>query len=179
MVSDARAVAVLGDGGWGTTLAILCADLGRAVSLWGPFPDYIRQMRESRENPKFLPGVRVPPTIRLTAELAEAIADASVVLLAVPSLYLRQTVERLKPLAWGNRLLVSVAKGIERGTLLRMSEIIRQLLGPVPLAVLSGPTIAREVALHIPTACVAAAEQPAWAQQVQETLSAQSGAVPA
>ncbi len=171
-MNDAHAIAILGDGGWGTTLAVLCAEQGRRVRLWSAFPEHAQAIRTQGENKKFLPGIPVSHAIQITADLAEAIAEARIIVIAAPSQYLRQTVERLRTLPLGNRLLVSAAKGIERGTLLRMSEVVQQTLGTVHLAVLSGPTIAREVAEHLPTACVVASMEIRWAEEAQDALSA-------
>lgn len=163
---DVQRVTVLGDGGWGTCLSILLADKGCPVVLWGAFPDYVRQVAESRQNPKFLPGVPLPASIRVTADLAEAMAQAQVVVVAVPSIYLRQTLARIA--APRGAAIVSVVKGLEPETLLRMSEVIRQAWRVDELVVLSGPSIAYEVARGVPTVVVAAAERAAQAAQVQQ-----------
>ena len=122
-------VAVIGDGGWGTTLAILLNKNGAKVNLWGVFPDYIESMKAKRENVKFLPGVKIPSDISLTSDLAEAIGGAGIVILAVPSQYMRDVAQRLKDAGAGfaDKIFINVSKGIENKTLMRMSEVIREI----------------------------------------------------
>jgi len=158
-------VAVLGDGGWGTCLSLLLAGKGIPVVLWGAFPDYVRQMATSRQNPKFLPGITLPASIRLTAELADAVGQAQVVIVAIPSMYVRHTLGRV---AVGREaVVVSVVKGLEPETLLRMSEVIGSVWGRQDVVVLSGPSIAYEVARGVPTTAVAASPDPQGAMLIQ------------
>ena len=171
-------VTVLGDGGWGTTLALHAHRLGHRVTLWGAFPDYVRQMVRRRENVKFLPGVRLPKTLHLTASLTEALAPSGVdagappelVIVAVPSQHLRSVVRRVAPLAPTRSIFVSVAKGLEQGSMKRMTEIIHEELGRMKLAVLSGPNIAKEIAQGDPASAVVASTSPAVARRVQRAL---------
>ena len=161
-------IAVLGDGGWGTTLAILLAQKKYAVTLWGAFPDYVSYLNKNRVNTKFLPGVRIPKNITVSADLQEAIRDAAVVVLATPSQYMRSVLKLIKKNAYPHKAIyLSVTKGIEIATLKRMSEIIPEELGKVRVAVLSGPTIAQEVAHRIPTAAVVAATDKSTAEFLQ------------
>ncbi|MBI4227134.1 MAG: NAD(P)-dependent glycerol-3-phosphate dehydrogenase [Candidatus Omnitrophica bacterium] len=162
-------VTVLGDGGWGTCLAVLLAGKGLAVTLWGAFPEYVREMDRARNNRKFLPDVAFPDALRLTADPAEAIRQAEVVVVAVPSPYVRQTLSRVP--APTQALVVSVVKGLEPRTLLRMSEVIAQAWGVRGVVVLSGPSIAYEVARGVPTTVVAAAADPARAERIQRLFS--------
>lgn len=164
----ARRVCVIGDGGWGTTLAILLAKKGIETSLWGVFPDYIETVRKTRENVKFLPGITIPETVFVTASLDEALAKRDVIVLAAPSQYMRGTLEILKMHDFSGKICVSVTKGIENKTLKLMSEVAGEVLGPVPLAALSGPTIAHEVANGIPTTIVAASADAALTREVQD-----------
>ncbi|MFA5361892.1 MAG: NAD(P)H-dependent glycerol-3-phosphate dehydrogenase [Candidatus Omnitrophota bacterium] len=150
-------IAVLGDGGWGTTLAVLLFKKGFPVTLWGAFPDYTAQMDRKRVNSRFLPGIKIPAGIRVTAGLADAVQDKSLVVLAVPSQYMRGVLSKLCQSGFPRRAVyLSVTKGIEIGSLKRMSELIREELGNVEMAALSGPTIAQEVAHGIPSAAVIA-----------------------
>ena len=160
---------MLGDGGWGTCLAILLAGKGVPVVLWGAFPEYVRQVEASRQNPKFLPGVLLPESIRLTADLQDALADAEVVVVAIPSVYLRQVLGRAG--APHQATVVSVVKGLEPETLLRMSEVIGQVWGRDDLVVLSGPTIAYEVARGVPTTVVSASHDALRRARVQKLFS--------
>lgn len=163
--------AVLSDGGWGTALALTLLRNGHSVSLWGPFPENLAAMRQARENVRFLPGVALPAGLRLTGELGEAVAGAELVVLAAPAQYMRALLGRLRPVSLPSApLLVNVAKGIEVGTLLRMSELVREQLGPRHYAVLSGPSHAEEVARRIPTAVVSASTDPAVARAVQSVF---------
>ena len=166
---DVQRVTVLGDGGWGTTLSIVLAAKGAPVVLWGAFPEYVRHVAESRQNPKFLPGITLPASITLTADLAAAVQGASVILVAIPSLYLRSALARVTAPAQAQ--VVSVVKGLEPKTLLRMSEVIGQLWGRDDLVVVSGPSIAYEVARGVPTTVVAAASDPKRAADVQHLFS--------
>ncbi len=163
-----RRVTILGDGGWGTCLAILLAGRGHRVTLWGAFPAYIEELRRRRENVKFLPGVPIPDSVELTSEEGKALDRAEAVVVAVPSQYLRQVLARFPRGPWDRALVVSVVKGIEPDTLLRMSEVIRSALPVRRLAVLSGPSISYEVARGMPTTVVAASEETALAREVQE-----------
>ncbi|MBI3324127.1 MAG: NAD(P)-dependent glycerol-3-phosphate dehydrogenase [Candidatus Omnitrophica bacterium] len=165
-------IAVLGDGGWGTTLAIYCHRLGHRVRWWSAFPDYVKLLRKRRENVKYLPGIPIPPRLSITADLAEAVGDAELLIVAVPSQYLRCAVVGLKRVSAGHALL-SVAKGIESNSLKRMSEVIREELGPVKLAALSGPNIAHEIARGFPASAVVASEIPAIAARIQQMLSSE------
>ncbi len=160
-------VAVLGDGGWGTTLAIHLHKLGHRVSWWGAFPDYVKVLQQRRENVKFLPGIRIPRDLPITGNLSEAIASARLVVLAVPSQHLRSVLHRFSSPPPTDKLFVSVAKGIERGTLKRMTEIVQEEIAAVQVAVLSGPNIATEIAGGQPASSVVASAQPDVAEEVQ------------
>jgi glycerol-3-phosphate dehydrogenase (NAD(P)+) len=169
MASRSGSIAVLGDGGWGTTLALHLHGRGASVRLWGPFPDYLRVMRRRRENVKFLPGIRLPAGLPLVDDLHEAAGHASLLIFAIPSQYLRGVARRLRGLR-GSAAVLSVAKGLETRTNLRMSQVITQELGRVPLAVMSGPNIASEIARGLPASSVAASSDPRLAAFVQQTL---------
>jgi len=151
-------IAVLGDGGWGTTLAILLQQKGFKVTLWGAFADYVSQLNIKRVNVKFLPHVKIPKKIEITHNLNKAIADKQLIILAIPSQYMRGIIRSLKkqPAFSKQPIYLSVTKGMELKTLKRMSEVIHEELGNIMLAVLSGPSIAQEVAKGIPTTAVIA-----------------------
>ncbi len=150
-------ISILGDGGWGTTLAILLHRKGFKVCLWGAFPDYVSYLDRKRVNYKFLSEIKIPRDIEITSDLKEAIYDKELIIFAIPSQYLRQTLIRIKQLDYPrSAIYLSVIKGIEIGSLKRMSEVIHEEIGHVSLAVLSGPTIAHEVAKNIPTTAVIA-----------------------
>jgi len=161
-------ICIVGDGGWGTTLSILLARKGFDVTLWGAFPDYVEILRHERENIKFLPGIKLPEEVRVTASLDEAFQQKELVVLAVPSQHMRGVLTMLKMADLSDKAFVSVTKGIENNSLKRMSEVIHEVLGPQALAVLSGPTIALEVANGAPTTIVAASDDNGLAKKVQE-----------
>lgn len=162
-------IAVLGDGGWGTTLAILLFKKGFHVTVWGAFPDYISYMDRKRQNPRFLAGVPMPKKITLTADLYQAVSGKQIIVLAIPSQYLRRILKKIKPITCVREaVIVSVIKGIEMGTLKRMSQVIHEELGRVRLAVLSGPTIAHEVARGLPTVAVMASRDKRLKKYLQD-----------
>lgn len=163
----ATRVTVLGDGGWGTCLSVLLANQGQQVTLWGAFPQHIQELGRSRQNLKFLPGVKIPSQVALTANLEEALGNPEVIVVAIPSQYLRQVLERVPKGPWQSAAVVSVVKGIEPKTHLTMSQLIRQLVPVKKLVVLSGPSISFEVARGVPTTVVAASEEEALARQMQ------------
>jgi glycerol-3-phosphate dehydrogenase (NAD(P)+) len=166
-----KKIAVIGDGGWGTTLAILLNKKGFKVELWGVFPDYLKILDKERKNPKFLPGVKIPQEIIFTSDIKKALTDCHLIILAVPSQYMRGVVQKIKGISLNEAIILSVTKGIEHKNLKRMSEVIKEELGPVKLAVLSGPSIAPEVARGIPTSVVTASVDLKIAQEVQVIFS--------
>ena len=162
-------VTVIGDGGWGTALALLLAGKGHAVRLWGAFPGYIEEMRRRRENVKFLKGIPLPDELELSSDLAEAVADADVLVAAVPTQFMRRVLRRLARCYPRGTPVVSVAKGIENGTLLRPSQIVADVIRHrVPLAALSGPSHAEEVARGLPTTVAVASRNVGLARRVQQ-----------
>ena len=161
-------IAVLSDGAWGTALALNLVANGHEVTQWGPFPDYLDEMARTRENSRFLPGVKLPPELHFEPEMGKAVSGRELLLLATPTQYLRSVLNQLRPLLSPERqLLVNVAKGIEVESWLRISQMVTEVLGRTRYAVLSGPSHAEEVSRRVPTAVVAAAENPADAALVQ------------
>ena len=164
-------IAVFGDGGWGTTVAILLCKKGYDVTLWGAFPEYIETLRKERVNHKFLPGIKMPEEISLTTSLDDIPEDA-LSILAIPSKYLRETVKKLKDKIGKN--IISLTKGIENGTLKRPSEIIKEILGGKKIAVISGPSISFEVARDIPATVVAACEDKIFSKDIQNIFTTEA-----
>ncbi len=161
-------VAVLGAGGWGTALALILAQNPRhRVALWSARPDRAAEMLARRENVRFLPGVPIPESIELTTDVDRAVLDADLLLEAIPTIYLRDTIARIAKRLPPHVPLVSVTKGIEMATLRRPTEILAELTGPRPLAVLSGPSHAEEVARQLPTTVVVASDDLSLAKFVQ------------
>ena len=163
-----KKISVIGDGGWGTTLALLLEKKGNRVTIWGVFPDYIEKMKSKMENTKFLPGIKIPDQIALTSDIGSAVRDAEIIVLAAPSQHMREVAGRLKGMDLEGKLFVSVAKGIENRSMMRMSQVIRDVLGNVRIGVLSGPTISYEVARGLPTTVVAASGDEKTAQEIQD-----------
>ncbi len=161
-------VMILGAGGWGTALGVMCARFGTRVTLWSPFDKDIDALRKDRENRRLLPGVALPPEMELTTDLAPA-RDAEAVVVAVPSFAVRQTAARLHglPLPAG-KLVTVVSKGLEEGSLLRMSQVIGQELPDARVVALSGPSHAEEVSRGVPTAVVAASADIDAARRIQD-----------
>lgn len=150
-------ISIIGDGGWGTTLAILLSKKGYKLTLWGAFEDYVKYLNANRVNSKFLPGIKIPKGILITSDLKKAITNQRIIIFAVPSQYMRDVLKKFKKFPYPRKAIyLSVTKGIEVDSLKRMSQVIREELGAVKLAVLSGPTIAHEVAQCKPTTVVIA-----------------------
>jgi glycerol-3-phosphate dehydrogenase (NAD(P)+) len=166
-------VAVLGAGGWGTTLALVLADNAHHVALWSYLDQDARRIRETRNNEQFLPGIVIPPMIQISSDLQEVVAGAELIVTAVPSQYLRSVIEKLAGNVLGDAVVVNVAKGIEVGTMMTMSEVIHDVLGSIQarrITTLSGPSHAEEVSRKIPTAVVAASKDIDAAKFVQKAF---------
>jgi len=164
-------ITIVGDGGWGTAIGLLLHSYGHAVTLWGPFEEYLEEIRSGRENTRFLPGIRLPETLRWTADPAEAVAGAEVVVLVSPSKFYADVCAKFKGVLPSGALVVSLTKGLCETTHCRMSELAQEILGLDAIAVLSGPSHAEEVARGIPTAVVAASEDESLAKRVQQLFS--------
>jgi glycerol-3-phosphate dehydrogenase (NAD(P)+) len=167
-------IGVIGAGSWGTTLADLLAKKGEDVTLWAYEPELAVEMAETGVNTPFLPGIRLSPRLRFTSSLQEAAADRDMLLFVVPSQSLRGVVRSVLPFLPKDAVIVSASKGVELETLKLVSQIYEELL-PAELyrnfAALSGPTFAREVAQEMPTAVVAASEEPAVAQRAHKIFT--------
>jgi glycerol-3-phosphate dehydrogenase (NAD(P)+) len=167
-----KRVTIVGDGAMATLCAILLAENGHAVRLWSMFPQAAEELDRTRENRRFLPGHRLPEAVEVTADEASALADAEVAIQAVPAQFVRVWWSRLAKHCRPDLPICSTAKGIENRTLLRPSQVVLEVLGdadptPRPIAVLSGPSIAPQVACKLPATVTVAANQPAFAEQVQ------------
>jgi glycerol-3-phosphate dehydrogenase (NAD(P)+) len=164
-----RRAAVLGAGSWGTTFAKVLADAGCQVMLHARRPELVTAIAGSRENPDYLPGIRLPSSVTATTDADEALEGAAIVVLAVPSQSLRANLERWAPGLPGDATLLSLMKGIELGTTKRMSEVICEVTGAGTdrVAALSGPNLAREIAEEQPAATVIACPDTARAESLQ------------
>jgi len=162
-------IAVLGDGAWGTATALLLArNPDHRVRLWSARAENGEILRSRRENIQFLPGVPIPDSVELTTDPGSAVRDAELWVSAIPTVYLRPTLQRFHSLANSRTAVVSLTKGIELSTFRRPSEIIREILGTDRVIALSGPSHAEEVSRGMPTSVVAAgtdATLTSWAQQ--------------
>jgi glycerol-3-phosphate dehydrogenase (NAD(P)+) len=164
-------IAVLGAGSWGTALAVHCGRIGHDVRLWGRDPALMEEIARARENAAYLPNIPIGPRVTATASLEIALADAPVVLAAVPSHGMRLVLRRAAPLLRQGAVLVSATKGLESDLLNRMSQVIAEESGAGhPIAVLSGPSFALEVARGMPTAVVVASMDSAAVTRVQDIL---------
>ena len=160
-------ITVLGSGGWGTALALLLLENGNDVTLWSYTEEESKVLRETRENP-MLKGVPLPEELKLTTDMG-AVKGCGVVVMATPSFAVRTTAAKLRELVDPGTVLVSVSKGIEKDTSLRLSQVIEQEMeGRCPVVVLSGPSHAEEVGRGIPTGVVAAADRQEDARLVQD-----------
>ena len=165
-------IAVIGDGGWGSAAAKLLDSYGHTVTVWGPFPEYIAEVRKTLTNPRYLPGIKFAPSIHWTSALASAVPDADAVVLAVPSKFYRSICEQIAPLLdVKHTLVISLTKGVCPETHQRMSEVARETLKTDRVVVLSGPSHAEEVARGIPTSVVVASDSAITAQIVQSIMS--------
>ena len=151
-------VAVLGAGSWGTAFSMVLADAGNEVMIWARREEVAVSITERRENTDYLPGIELPRTVNATPDPERALAGADVVVLAVPSQSLRDNLPLFLPYLERDAVLVSLMKGIELGTLERMSEVIQEVadVDPGRIAVVSGPNLAKEIARREPAASVVA-----------------------
>ena len=164
-------VTVLGDGGWGLALSIVLADHGAEVTLWSHDPEYAAEMTRTRRNPKFLPGVEIPETVRVTSNIEATVDGQDMLFSVVPTPFLPSVLALLKPHYRAGVPVVSATKGIDTETLLRPTEIIAAALGDVPLVVVTGPSHAEEVSRRMPTTVVAASSDMGIARRVQDLLA--------
>lgn len=164
-------ITIIGDGGWGTAVGMLLNGYGHTVTVWGPFADYLEEMRSARVNSRYLPGVPLPEGLIWTADAKRAVAQADFIVLAIPSKFYAAVCTSFAGLLPAGVPVVSLTKGLCEKTHRRMSEIATELLGIPAVTVLSGPSHAEEVARGIPTAVVAAAVDEALAQQVQDLFT--------
>ena len=160
-------ISVLGSGSWGLALALLLHNNGHEVLLWSARPENARKLREKRENPDRLPGVRLPDEIDVLTDMERALKDGDVTVLAVASPYIRSTAHKMAPFVCKDQKIVNVAKGIEEKTLKTLSEVIEEEIPQGNVAVLSGPSHAEEVGRGLPTTCVISAHSQETAEYLQ------------
>ena len=164
--------AILGAGAWGTAIAVVLTGNPRhRVRLWSARSENARELHERRENVRLLPGVKIPESVLLTTDINEAVADTDLLIDAVPTIHLRSVFERIAPAIPAEKPVLSLSKGLEISTFLRPTEILKQVLGPRPAAVLSGPSHAEEVGRGLPASLVAASDDLELARWVQQRFS--------
>ncbi len=166
-------ISVLGAGGWGTTLAILLHNNNHNVTLWEYKSNYAKEMALNRENKNFLPGVKIPKDMIITHSLEESVFDKEMIVIAVPTQFIRSVLHEIRKNNFHSTVFVSVSKGIEKDTLHTVSHIIKHELKDLTnsnIGVLSGPSHAEEVSRKVPTAVVAASKDSITAQKIQDAF---------
>ncbi|OIK01924.1 glycerol-3-phosphate dehydrogenase [Streptomyces sp. MUSC 14] len=168
-MSKAVKAAVMGTGSWGTAFGMVLADAGCEVTLWARRPALAEAVNSTRTNPDYLPGVELPENLRATADAAEALRDADFTVLAIPSQTMRENLAEWTPLLAPGTVLVSLMKGVELGSTMRMSEVVEDVakVGAERVAVVTGPNLAREIAARMPAAAVVACADEAVARRLQ------------
>jgi glycerol-3-phosphate dehydrogenase (NAD(P)+) len=163
-------IAVFGAGSWGTAFSIVLADGGNDVTIWARREEVAEAINGARENSDYLPGIQLPPSVSATHDVEKAAHDADIVILATPSQTLRGNLEEWAPHIAPDAVMVSLMKGVELGTLKRMSEVIAEVTGAGPerVAVISGPNLAKEIAQREPAASVVACADEDVAKMLQD-----------
>jgi glycerol-3-phosphate dehydrogenase (NAD(P)+) len=165
-------IAILGDGAWGTAIALLLAhNPAHRVTLWSARAENGRLLQERRENVRLLPGVSIPPAIQLTTDIRQAVAGADLWVAAIPTVYLRATLTRIAPAVPARPPVLSLAKGLENATFLRPTEILSQILSVEKTAILSGPSHAEEISRGLPASVVVASRDGELARWIQQLFS--------
>ena len=164
-----KSIGILGSGTWGTALANLLTSIGHDVTLWSKFEQEIDDLIKTKRH-RNLPNVEINENIHFTSDIKEAVIDKDVIVIATPSIFVRDTASLIKEFVNNTQIIVTVAKGVEKGTLMTTSEIIHDELKEKdnPVVALSGPTHAEEVAIGLPTLIVSACEKIEYAEQIQD-----------
>lgn len=168
---EKKRIGVIGAGSFGTALAMTLTGKGHQVKIWGRKQAQLELMEETRENPHYLPGILLPDELKMARTMKEALWDADVAVFSVPAQTFRDVFARAMPYLKPDTVVVNVAKGIEKGTLLRLSQVARQLMPQVRYVALSGPSHAEEVARNLPTTVAVAAEDEELAAEVQAVFN--------
>lgn len=160
-------IGVVGAGSWGTALALVLEKNGHQVTLWSSRIEKAEELRKLRENADKLPGIKIPESIEITADMEIAVKEKEMVILGVPSLYIRSTAAKMAPYSTKGQIVVNVSKGIENDTLKTMTEVIEEELPQAQVGVLSGPSHAEEVSRALPTTVVVSAKERKTAEKIQ------------
>lgn len=163
-------ISVLGAGSWGTALAVLLCDNGHEVTIWSIDKREVEMIDEKREQVEKLPGVRIPDRIAVSNDLESCITGRDLLVLAVPSIFIRSTSKSMAPFIEDGQIIVNVSKGIEETTLMNMTDVIEDEIHNARVGVLSGPSHAEEVGRKIPTTVVAGAHDKATAEAIQDAF---------
>ena len=163
-------ISVLGAGSWGTALAVLLCENGHDVTLWSIDKREVEMIDEKREQVEKLPGVLIPDRIAVTNDLESSITGRDMLVLAVPSIFIRSTSKSMAPFIEDHQIIVNVSKGIEESTLMNMTDVIEDEIHNARVGVLSGPSHAEEVGRKIPTTVVAGAHDKATAEAIQDAF---------
>ena len=172
--SQVRRALVLGDGGWGTTLAMLLCRQNIPTVLWSAFPEQAEEMRSTGRNERFLPGIELPEALEFSADPYSAAEGVELLVSAVPTQFVRQVAEKFEDAIPGSLPIVTASKGIEVETFRTPSQILNQVLGDRPICVLCGPSHAEEVARGLPATVVAGAEDIELARRVQRAFTSEA-----
>lgn len=162
-------VSVAGSGGWGTAIAVMLSKYGHDVRLWSFFPEECEELKQNRENKRFLPGVKIDEKIYLTSNISD-LSDSDIIVMASPSHAVRNTAKMLAEIVQSGQIILSIAKGIEEGSYKTMSEVIREEIPHCRIAVMSGPSHAEEVSRGIPTTNAVASSEAEVADYIQDVF---------
>jgi glycerol-3-phosphate dehydrogenase (NAD(P)+) len=163
-------ISIIGAGSWGTAIAILLSQIGHEVTLWSIMDEEVQMIETYREHKDKLPGIEIPASIQVTSSIEEAIKGKNILVMAVPSKFVRTTAQLVKQYIEPNQIIVNLAKGLEENTLLTLSEVLEEEMPNNPVTVLSGPSHAEEVARNIPTTCVVGARSKSIAERIQDAF---------
>lgn len=164
-------ITVIGAGSFGTALAVMLTDKGHSVSIWGRKKSQLALMEETRENPHYLPGIKLPAELKMVRDMKEALKGAEIVVFAVPAQNFRKVFEEAVPYMEQGAAVVNVAKGIEKGSLMRLSQIAAEIKKDAKYAVLSGPSHAEEIAGKLPTTVAVASDDRELALAIQDAFN--------
>ncbi|MBQ2614009.1 MAG: NAD(P)H-dependent glycerol-3-phosphate dehydrogenase [Clostridia bacterium] len=162
-------VSIIGSGSWGTAIAIMLAENGHQVTLWSYFPEESDALKTHGENIPFLPGVKIPDSVRFTSQIADCV-PADLMITATPSHAMRNTAKALSKVVPEGQLVLNISKGLEEGTLATLSQVLQEELPQAEIAVMSGPSHAEEVSRRIPTTNVVAAASEQTANRIQDIM---------
>lgn len=165
-----KKICVIGAGSWGLALALLLHDKGCEVTVWCYREEEKDTIIKDGENKRCLPGIKIPVDIKFTTDVKDAVQDKNIIVIAIPSEFMRPNIQNIKPYIKENQIIVNVSKGLEDTTLNRLSEVIKSELPNNPVAILSGPSHAEEVARKIPTTVTVSSESKATAEEIQNAF---------